>query len=141
MTENRFENNTNFAIFINGYYAFINISSNNFTNNNAPNEIGLITLNGMEKTLFFERNRLIYNYGCWMLKMNIRSHSLRNKATAWIQYNYFVQNSFLRNTQEYVDMWPRSFTIGIFGSQLANIHFNRLWNILFDFELISGAKV
>ncbi|EJW74365.1 hypothetical protein WUBG_14722 [Wuchereria bancrofti] len=49
MTENRFENNTNFAIFINGYYAFINISSNNFTNNNAPSEIGLITLNGMEK--------------------------------------------------------------------------------------------
>ncbi|VDM08815.1 unnamed protein product [Wuchereria bancrofti] len=140
MTENRFENNTNFAIFINGYYAFINISSNNFTNNNAPSEIGLITLNGMEKTLFFERNRLIYNHGCWMLKMNIRSHSLRNKVAAWIQYNYFIQNGFLRNTEEYVDMWPRSFTIGIFGSQLANIHFNRLWNILFDFELISGAK-
>ncbi|MCP9262754.1 Scavenger receptor cysteine-rich domain protein [Dirofilaria immitis] len=37
-------------------------------------------------------------------------------------------------------MWPRSFTIGIFGSQLANIHFNRLRNVLFDFELISGAK-
>lgn len=73
--------------------------------------------------------------------MNIRSHSLRNKVTAWIQYNYFTQNGFLRDMEEYVDMWPRSFTIGIFGSQLANIHFNRLWNILFDFELISGAKV
>ncbi|VDK79012.1 unnamed protein product, partial [Onchocerca ochengi] len=140
MTENRFENNTNFAIFLNGYYAFVNISSNNFTNNIAPNEIGLLTLNGMEKDLFFERNRLMYNHGCWMLKMDIRSHSLRGKVTAWIQYNYFMQNGFLRDTEEYVDMWPRSFTIGIFGSQLANIHFNRLRNILFDFELISGAK-
>ncbi|CAG9540523.1 unnamed protein product, partial [Cercopithifilaria johnstoni] len=140
MTENRFENNTNFAIFINGYYAFINISSNNFTNNNAPNEIGLITFNGMEKDLFVERNRFIYNRGCWMLKMDIRSHSLRDKVTAWIQYNYFLQNGFLSNIEEYVDMWPRSFTIGIFGSQLANIHFNRLRNVLFDFELISGAK-
>lgn len=64
MTENRFENNSNFAIFVNGYYAFVNISSNNFTNNNAPNEIGLITFNGMEKDLFFERNRIIYNRVC-----------------------------------------------------------------------------
>lgn len=61
MTENRFENNTNFAILINGYYAFVNISSNNFTNNNSPNGIGLITFNGMEKDLFFERNRFTYN--------------------------------------------------------------------------------
>ncbi|VDM92148.1 unnamed protein product [Litomosoides sigmodontis] len=140
MTENRFENNTNFAILINGYYAFLNISSNNFTNNNSPNGIGLITFNGMEKDLFFERNRFTYNRGSWMVKMDIRSHSLRNKVTAWIRHNYFLRNGFLHNTEEYVDMWPRSFTIGIFGSQLANIHFNRLRNVLFDFELISGVK-
>lgn len=73
--------------------------------------------------------------------MDIRSHSLRDKVTAWIRYNYFQRNGFLRDTEEYVDTWPRSFTIGIFGSQLANVHFNRLHNILFDFELISGAKV
>uniref|UniRef100_A0A915PUQ6 SRCR domain-containing protein n=1 Tax=Setaria digitata TaxID=48799 RepID=A0A915PUQ6_9BILA len=140
MAENRFENNTNFAMSLNGYYASVNISSNNFTNNNSPNQNGLITLNGMEKDLFFERNRLIYNYGCWMLKMNIKSHSLRSSVAAWIQYNYFVQNYFLRNTDDYVDVWPRSFAIGIFGSQLADVHFNRLRNVLFDFELISGAK-
>ncbi|VBB30847.1 unnamed protein product [Acanthocheilonema viteae] len=141
MTENRFENNTNFAIFINGYYAFVNVSSNNFTNNNAPSEIGLITFSGMEKDLFVERNRFSYNRGRWMLKMDILSHSLHDKVvTAWIQHNYFMENGFLHSAEEYVDMWPRSFTIGIFGSQLANIHFNRLRNILFDFELISGAK-
>ncbi|VDM98808.1 unnamed protein product, partial [Thelazia callipaeda] len=75
-----------------------------------------------------------------MLKMDIKSHSLREKVLAWIGYNYFTQNQFLHHEEDYVDNWPRSFAIGIFGAQVADVHFNRLWNTLFDFELISGVK-
>lgn len=77
----------------------------------------------------------------WLLKLDIRSQSLRGKVPAFIQYNYFTKNNFLRRAEDYVDMWPRSFAVGIFGAQLADVHFNRLRNLLLDFELVSGAKV
>lgn len=47
----------------------------------------------------------------------------------------------LQANQDYVDMWPRSYAIGVFGSQRAEIHYNRLNNKLLDFELISGSRV
>uniref|UniRef100_A0A0M3IXX3 Beta_helix domain-containing protein n=1 Tax=Ascaris lumbricoides TaxID=6252 RepID=A0A0M3IXX3_ASCLU len=62
ITENRFENNNNFGICIDGYYAFVNISSNNFTNNNARQQSGIVEIRGMEKHFIFERNRIIDNW-------------------------------------------------------------------------------
>lgn len=62
MTENRFEKNQKFAIKIDGYYAFINISSNNFTENLASNNFGILELSGMERHLIIERNRFFNNW-------------------------------------------------------------------------------
>lgn len=76
-----------------------------------------------------------------MIKVDIKSHSLRDTVPAWIQYNYIQRNHYIRSGDDYVDMWPRSYAIGIFGSQRADIHFNLLKNVLMDFELVSGCKV
>lgn len=59
MTENRFEGNDKLYILLDGYYAFANISSNNFTDNYSYG--GLMELRGMEKKLVMERNRFLTN--------------------------------------------------------------------------------
>ncbi|KHN76830.1 hypothetical protein Tcan_11223 [Toxocara canis] len=140
MTENRFENNKNFGVRLDGFYAFANISSNNFTKNIARQGGGIVEVRGMEKHLIFERNRILDNWGLWALKMDIQSQTLRSIPPPLIQYNYFLQNRFISSTGDYVDSWPRSFAVGIFGAQLADVHFNRFRNVLFDFELVSGCK-
>lgn len=71
MTENRFETNRNFSIQLSGYYAFVNISSNNFTDNFAPFLTGILELKGMEKFLIMERNRFFNNWVyCKFLQFN-----------------------------------------------------------------------
>uniref|UniRef100_A0A158R482 SRCR domain-containing protein n=1 Tax=Syphacia muris TaxID=451379 RepID=A0A158R482_9BILA len=140
-SENRFESNIGFGMNLHGYYTFVNISSNNFTKNIAANESGMILLSGMEKRLVCERNRVYLNWGHWMIKSDIKSHSLRGIVPAGIQYNYIQNNYYIRSGDDYVDMWPRSYAIGIFGSQKIEVHYNRLKNVLLDFELVSGCKM
>lgn len=80
-----------------------------------------------------------------MVRIETSSQSLRwgeNLVKAEIQYNYFQFNHYLKNLNEdYVDMWPRSYALGIFGTQKIDVHFNRFRNVLIDFELIAGCKV
>ncbi|KAI1717620.1 scavenger receptor cysteine-rich domain-containing protein [Ditylenchus destructor] len=132
MTENRFEHNDNFFVQLSGYYAFANISSNNFTDNYAKHSAGILELLGMEKFLVMERNRFFNNWGAYMFRMETLSQSLRSEdreIPAFIQYNYFQFNHFLKKIDDYVDMWPRSFAVGIFGVQKAEVHYNKFRNI------------
>lgn len=76
-----------------------------------------------------------------MLKLKTLSQTQRSNIKAFIQYNYFLKNHFIRTIDDYVIMWPRSFAVGVFGTQLADVHFNRFRNVLLDFELVSGCKV
>jgi hypothetical protein len=62
MTENRFQNNYDFFVYLGGYYTFANISSNNFTDNVARNFQGILELSGMEKHLIMEKNRFFNNW-------------------------------------------------------------------------------
>uniref|UniRef100_A0A914HL06 SRCR domain-containing protein n=1 Tax=Globodera rostochiensis TaxID=31243 RepID=A0A914HL06_GLORO len=141
MTENRFERNTNFIVQLSGYFAFANISSNNFTDNYASFDHGIVQLLGMEKQLVMERNRFFTNFGHWMVRMETTGQLLRaEEVPAQIQYNYFQFNRFLHPTDDYVEMWPRSYTLGIFGIQKVDIHFNRFKNVLLDFELVAALQ-
>nr|CAD2174347.1 unnamed protein product [Meloidogyne enterolobii] len=141
LTENRFESNLNFAVHLSGYYTFANISSNNFTDNFAPKDLGIVQLLGMEKKLIMERNRFFTNWGAWIVRYEAYSQALfSEEVPAFIQYNYFQFNRFLRPSDEYAEMWPRSYCVGIFGTQRVEIHFNRLRNVLLDFELVAGCK-
>ncbi len=84
--------------------------------------------------------------GAWIVKYSIQSQTLLNVSyaipvPAFIRYNYFMHNYYLNSIQDYVDSWPRSYAVGIFGAQKVDIHFNRFKNLLLDFELISGCKV
>ncbi|KAL3080363.1 hypothetical protein niasHT_038403 [Heterodera trifolii] len=141
MTENRFERNYDFMVQLSGYFTFANISSNNFTDNYAALDHGIVQLLGMEKQLVMERNRFFTNFGNWMIRMETTSQHLRaDEAPAQIQYNYFQFNRFLHPTDDYAEMWPRSYTIGIFGAQKVAIHFNRFKNVLLDFELVAALQ-
>uniref|UniRef100_A0A915M244 SRCR domain-containing protein n=1 Tax=Meloidogyne javanica TaxID=6303 RepID=A0A915M244_MELJA len=141
LTENRFESNLNFVVHLSGYYTFANISSNNFTDNFAPKDLGIVQLLGMEKRLIMERNRFFTNWGAWIVRYEAYSQALfSEEVPAFIQYNYFQFNRFLRPSDEYAEMWPRSYCVGIFGTQRVEIHFNRLRNVLLDFELVAGCK-
>ncbi|CAI4225131.1 unnamed protein product [Auanema sp. JU1783] len=141
MTENRFEQNNGFRVLLDGYYVFANISSNNFTDNYARKSSGIMELSGMEKTVYMERNRFLTNWGHWMVKFDINSQYLQKvNVPAYVQYNYFLHNHFIKTSEDYVDMWPRSYAVGVFGSQHVDIHYNRLRNNLMDFELVSGCK-
>lgn len=80
-----------------------------------------------------------------MVRIETLSQSLRWSdylVPAVIQYNYFQFNRFLKSiNDDYVDMWPRSYAVGIFGTQKIDVHFNRFRNVLMDFELVAGCKV
>lgn len=79
-----------------------------------------------------------------MVRLEADSHSLRSGGIdmpSYIQYNYFQFNRFIQSTEEFVDNYPRSYTVGVFGSQLIDIHYNRLKNPLMDFELVAGCTV
>lgn len=143
--ENRFEYNRGFRIEVSGYYSFVNISSNNFTDNAAASGSGIVSVIGMEKNTVIERNRFTNNWGHWMLKIESSSQSIRSEGremSAFVQYNYFQFNRFLRPPidKDYTDMWPRSYAIGVFGTQFVEVHFNRLRNVLMDFEFVAGCK-
>ncbi|KAF1753039.1 hypothetical protein GCK72_019595 [Caenorhabditis remanei] len=141
LTENRFERNDDFKILVDGYYAFANISSNNFTQNYAPKQFGMLELRGMEKKLICERNRFFFNWGHWMIKIDATSQYLKQvDVPSYVRYNYIEKNTFIRQRADYVDMWPRSYALGVFGSQKIDVHFNRFFNDLMDFELVSGSK-
>lgn len=62
MTENRFESNRDFYVRVAGYFAFANMSSNNYTDNYAVDGSGIVELDGMEKQLIMERNRMYNNW-------------------------------------------------------------------------------
>ncbi|TKR61179.1 hypothetical protein L596_028324 [Steinernema carpocapsae] len=143
MTENRFQNNTEMHLRVSGYYAYANISSNNFTHNFGTHSRGMLEIAGMEKHMVVERNRFLNNWGPWMIKVNIESHALFNfkkEVPAFIQYNYVQFNDYLSGMEDYVVTWPRSYAVGLFGSQYVDVHFNRLGNTLLDFELVAGIR-
>ncbi|KAI6213056.1 hypothetical protein M3Y94_00104200 [Aphelenchoides besseyi] len=142
MTENRFQGNTNFYVHLGGYYTFANISSNNFTDNFARDLSGIVELSGMEKWLIMERNRFFSNWGHWMVRVKTDSQSLRNggkEVPSYIQFNYIQFNWFIQQGDDYVDMYPRSYAVGAFGTQKVDIHYNRLKNPLMDFEIVAGC--
>jgi hypothetical protein len=77
-----------------------------------------------------------------MVRVDTDSHSLRTGGIdlpSFIQFNYFQFNRF--SNGDYVDMYPRSYTVGVFGTQLVDIHYNRLKNPLMDFEIVAGCTV
>lgn len=80
-----------------------------------------------------------------MIRIETLSQSLRSfnslEIPAFIQYNYFQYNYFINKIDDYIDMWPRSYALGIFGTQKIDIHFNRFYNMLMDFELVAGCNV
>ncbi|CAD5229908.1 unnamed protein product [Bursaphelenchus xylophilus] len=141
MTENRFQGNTGFYINLGGYHCFANISSNNVTDNFARPDLGIMSLNGMEKRLVMERNRFFNNWGHWMVRIDTDSQYLRSQEVpSYVQYNYFQFNKFVQSLDDYVDSWPRSFCVGAFGTQKVDVHYNRLKNKLMDFEIVAGVR-
>ncbi len=60
-----------------GYFAFVNISANNFSDNHAPLNRGLVHLRGMDKLLTIERNRFNNNTANWMVKHEMWGHTIR----------------------------------------------------------------
>jgi hypothetical protein len=52
-TESRILSNRNFEFQLAGYFAVVNISSNNFTSNRARDERGIVYVRGMEKVTFY----------------------------------------------------------------------------------------
>lgn len=80
-----------------------------------------------------------------MVRIETLSQSLRSingaEIPAIVQYNYFQFNHFISKIDDYVDMWPRSYALGIFGTQKIDVHFNRFRNVLMDFELVAGCSV
>ncbi|CDW52478.1 Deleted in malignant brain tumors 1 protein [Trichuris trichiura] len=141
LRESNFQDNVDFQFLLSGYYAWLNISSNNFTMNRARHDIGLMKLAGMEKELVMERNRWRYNQGKWVLSFDIKSNALVNyPVPCRVHRNYFFDNYFLTPEDNYVDNWPRSFALGLFGVQNVEVHFNNFRNTLLDFEVVAGLR-
>lgn len=141
-TENDVRENSNFQLELSGYFAWCNISANNFTNNQARPDRGIMRIFGMEKALFMQRNRFLFNKGRYVLSWEAHSQSVKNRSfTAEIFYNYFMQNYFLGPEQNYVDYFPRSYALGMFGAQKLNVSYNNFQNELLDFELVTGLTV
>lgn len=73
MSNNTWRDNKNFEMIVDGHFALINITRNVFTDNHCKN--GLIAINGMEKKMRIDFNKIINNYGKYMVAFNMDSQS------------------------------------------------------------------
>ena len=137
-TQSKAFNNQNFAFGVLGYYAFVNISNNNFYDNVC--RTGLMTLNGMEKALNFNNNRMENNNCKYMVDFDLKSHSEYSENVR----GFFQNNVIINNRYKYVTQGlgttntPVTYAVAIQGVQNITARRNIFENRELQYELVAG---
>ena len=131
-------NNQNFEFAVSGYYAVVDISNNQFDNNNCLD--GLVSLTGMEKDIEIVNNRLENNYGKFALDMDLYSHSeYSENVVGLLKHNTIINNRYnFQYNGEGTSYMPTTFALGIKGVQNITVNRNILENRELQYELVAG---
>lgn len=139
--QSKVHNNQNFAFGVLGYYARVNISNNNFYDNVCRR--GLMTLDGMEKELTFNENRLENNNCKYAVDFDLKSHSeYSENVTGLFQYNVITNNRYTTNIK-YSNVArgvgiPVTYAVAIKGVQNIVARRNIFENRELQYELVAG---
>ena len=136
--DNVFQGNRNFKLWLDGHFARVNITDNHFEDNSA--RPGLLSLRGMEKELFIQRNRIHRNSGDFMIELNIDSQSeILGQVSAYITDNIVKDNMHQSVILGTVNPHSGpSFSLAMKGVQKANVTDNVFVNEAMDYELLAG---
>lgn len=135
---NSFRGNRNFEFVIDGYFARMNMSHNDFRDNFC--RFGLVTIGGMEKRMLIEYNDFIYNTGRYVVEFNVQSHADKfGLVQAYFRYNKILDNKEKRMPKSLDRHKPTSYSVAIRGVQYINITRNLIRNPSLHFEFLAGV--
>ncbi|XP_043483219.1 protein bark beetle isoform X2 [Leptopilina heterotoma] len=137
---NTWQNNEQFAFVVDGHFANLNMTNNQFENNNC--KTGLISIRGMEKKMQIERNRINRNHGRFMVEFKADSQSeIMGEVYAKFLLNDVKFNNYqLINRSNHQMFNDPSYVIGFHGIQKVQINRNLFGDNQLDYELLAGVK-
>lgn len=140
---NQFSFNSLFALSIDGYYAQINITKNQFNDNQC--RVGLVKMSGSEKHFFIYSNRVYSNTASFIFDLEAVSHAdssldhpsllVENEIDSNVKPQLLIESRDL--SKLLVANYPQSYTIALRGVQNCTINKNVLHNE-FDYELVAA---
>lgn len=148
---NTWTRNLQFGVEIKGHYAVVNVTGNQFIENECAN--GLIGFKGMEKKLKIDQNRITGNVGKFMIEFRADSLSdILGSVPSVLQYNEIQNNRWevLASTQRSAfrvmsRMSKAHYTnptcvIGFGGVQKVRIYRNLIADNRMTYDLVAGIK-
>lgn len=137
---NTWQNNEQFAFVVDGHFANLNMTNNQFDGNRCKK--GLISIRGMEKKMQIERNRINRNHGCFMVEFKADSQSeIMGEVYAKFLLNQVKGNFYnLMNKSIHQVYNDPTYVIGFHGIQKVQINRNLFGDNLLDYELLAGIK-
>lgn len=149
LSNNTFNKNENFGIIIDGHFAGINVTGNQFIDNHCQN--GLMAFRGMEKKLKIEENKITQNTGRFMVEFNSDSQSeILGEVFAVFRFNELRDNrveerrvmpggrSFFRGTRN--NPIDPTCVIGFGGVQQVQVFRNLITGNQQHYDLVAGVK-
>ena len=140
---NQFSFNSLFGLSIDGYYAQINITKNQFNDNQC--RLGLVKLSGSEKHFFIYSNRIYSNTASFIFDLEATSHAdnsldypsllVENEINSNVKPQIFIKSRDL--SKLLAANYAVSYTIALRGIQNCTINKNYLENS-FDYELVGA---
>lgn len=142
MNNNTWRNNKDFGVNIDGHYAVVNLTRNLFTENQCKSH--LLLIQGMEKKLLVDYNKITNNIGKSMVAFNSDSQSeIIGNVPGLFIFNELRYNKYLSALrgfgvlQSYADP---SAVISFKGIQKVVIRRNLFSDNNLDYQLIAGIK-
>uniref|UniRef100_A0A0K8VVP7 Neurotrypsin n=1 Tax=Bactrocera latifrons TaxID=174628 RepID=A0A0K8VVP7_BACLA len=147
------QRNRNFFIDISGHYTVFNITSNVFLNNQCPRS--LITLDGMEKRIKFDYNRIESNNAKFIMELRADSLSeILGEVPALIAYNTIKGNSIESMAGNFRNAPMRNYrprkvrpqnrlpsaVVRLDGIQNVKLYRNLIAENQMDYNLVAGVR-
>ncbi|XP_036214601.2 protein bark beetle isoform X2 [Bactrocera oleae] len=147
------QRNRNFFVDVSGHYTVFNITSNVFLNNQCPRS--LITLDGMEKRIKFDYNRIESNNAKFIMELRADSLSeILGEVPALIAYNTINGNSIDSMTGNFRNAPMRNYrprkvrpqnrlpsaVVRLDGIQNVKLFRNLIAENQMDYNLVAGVR-
>lgn len=135
--------NEKFAVKIDGHFALVNITKTLFSDNQC--KTGLISLQGMEKKMLIDYNRIERNNGQFIIEFALNSQSeIIGEVPAKFIYNEFRNNKFHSNFRGGIGVLQLNkdptTVVKFKGVQKVKFNRNLFTDNSLDYLLIAGVK-
>ncbi|XP_015594324.1 protein bark beetle isoform X2 [Cephus cinctus] len=137
---NTWQNNNHFSFVVDGHFAMLNMSHNQFDSNRC--KTGLISIRGMEKKMRINNNRILRNSGTYMVEFKADSQSeILGEVHAHFIFNEVKQNHHGLISRGFHQMYNTpTYVVGFHGIQKVRVNRNLFGDNSLDYELLAGIK-